>query len=217
MYNFNKKQKVILGIIITIIIGFICYYVYAKEENDESIDLETNIETQGESQKEEKEVDDNILVHISGAVHQEGIVELKANSRISDAIEKAGGIKEEASLEDINLAYKLEDGMKIHIPTKQEKENAKAEEIKESVTTSSGFTNKEETNNKVEDTKNAKVNINTATQTLLETLPGIGPSTAIKILEYRKEKGRFKSIEDIKEVSGIGEAKFEKMKEFISI
>lgn len=215
MYNFNKKQKVILGIIITIIIGFICYYVYAKEENDESIDLETNIETQEESPKEE--IEDSILVHISGAVHQEGIVELKTNSRISDAIEKAGGIKEEASLEDINLAYKLEDGMKIHIPTKQEKENTKTEEIKESVTTSSGLVSKEETNNKTEDTKNAKVNINTATQTLLETLPGIGPSTAMKILEYRKEKGRFKSIEDIKEVSGIGEAKFEKMKDFISI
>ena len=66
-------------------------------------------------------------------------------------------------------------------------------------------------------TKNSKVNINTATQAQLETLPGIGPSTATKILAYRKEKGKFTKIEDIKEVSGIGNAKFEKIKDSITV
>lgn len=132
---------------------------------------------------------------------------------------KHGGVKEEAYTEDINLAYRLEDGMKIHIPTKQEKQNSNTvnsvedtkQEVENYVTTSSGTAVKEEKK------ETSKVNINTATQTQLETLPGIGPSTATKILTYRKEKGKFKKIEDIKEVSGIGEAKFEKIKDSITV
>ena len=169
-----------------------------------------------------------ILVHVSGAVNKEDVYELKANSRISDAIEKAGGIREDAYIEDINLAYKLEDGMKIHIPTKQEKEQEKAKDnanstdtnndsegeedlTKKYTTTSSGIggtSNKSESENNNGNKKNSeetkrgsKVNINTATQTELETLPGVGPSTATKILTYRKENGNFKKTEDIKQVS----------------
>lgn len=85
---------------------------------------------------------------------------------------------------------------------------------KEYVTTSSGVSNESyETDEK----QNTKVNINTATQTQLETLPGIGPSTASKIVSYRKENGKFKSIEDIKKVSGIGGSKFDKIKDFICV
>lgn len=127
-----------------------------------------------------------------------------------------GGVKEEAFTEDINLAYKLEDGMKIHIPTKQEKEMDKVEE-KEYISDSSGVSNDHEMKIEKQNTKNSKVNINTATQTQLETLCGIGPSTASKIIAYREEKGKFNKIEDIKEVHGIGETKFEKIKDFISI
>ena len=209
MYNLKQKQKIILGIIIAIIIGCICYYVYAREEESTTENLENNLEIQEEMTKEEYS-DETILVHVSGAVKKEGVIELKINSRISDAIEKAEGIREDACIEDINLAYKLEDGMKIHIPTKQEKEEKKEEEY---VTTLSGIhTNQEET-----EKKDTKVNINTATQTQLETLPGIGPSTAMKILDYRKEKGKFTKIEEIKEVGGIGEAKFNKIKDLITI
>ncbi len=208
MYNLKQKQKIILGIIIAIIIGCICYYVYAREEESTTENLENNLEIQEEMTKEEYS-DETILVHVSGAVKKEGVIELKINSRISDAIEKAEGIREDACIEDINLAYKLEDGMKIHIPTKQEKEEKKEEEY---VTTLSGiYTNQEET-----EKKDTKVNINTATQTQLETLPGIGPSTAMKILDYRKEKGKFTKIEEIKEVEGIGETKFNKIKDLIT-
>lgn len=211
MYNFSKKQKIILGIIITIVVGFVFYYVYGKEEAGISPnDLENDIETQEEQNEKQDFSDDTILVHVSGAVNKEGIVELKINSRISDAIDKAEGVREDASIEDINLAYKLEDGMKIHIPTKQERKEPH-------ITTESGVTIEPEKNTEEISPKNAKVNINTATQTQLETLPGIGPSTAIKILEYRKEKGKFTKAEDLKEVSGIGEAKFNKVKEFIVV
>ncbi|MCI8383586.1 MAG: hypothetical protein HFJ33_01745 [Clostridia bacterium] len=226
MYNFNKKQKIILGILITIVIAFICYYVYAKEEesmtefdlqdNMEASEIQSNEETK---QQEEKYSDDRIVIHVSGAVNKEGIVELKVNSRISDAIDQAGGIREDASIEEINLAYKLEDGMKIHIPTKQEKQQKEITNqtnISE-VTTTSGIMESNKTEEKTERKGTTKVNINTATQTQLETLPGIGPSTAIKIMTYRKEKGKFSKIEEIKEVNGIGDSKYDKIKDFICI
>ncbi len=102
--------------------------------------------------------------------------------------------------------------MKIHIPTKQEKENANTTDT--SITTSSGVVvNHEES----ESTQSSKVNINTATQAQLETLSGIGPSTAAKIIAYRQENGKFTKIEDIKNVSGIGDSKFEKIKDDIVV
>lgn len=130
-------------------------------------------------------------------------------------------MREDAYTKDINLAYKLEDGMKIHIPTKQEKENADTTDISQVgeaaekyVITSGGVSSDDE---EKKNAQNSKVNINTATQAQLETLPGIGPSTATKIISYRKEKGKFTKIEDIKEVSGIGDSKFEKIKDSITV
>lgn len=93
MHNFNKKRKIILGILIAIIVSYICYYVYAKEGGKQTqLELENNLEIE----KEEQEYNDNhdkILVHVSGAVNKEGVVELKINSRICDAIEEARGSK----------------------------------------------------------------------------------------------------------------------------
>ena len=224
MYNFNKKQKIVLGILVAIVAGFICYYVYAKEDNASTqIDIENTIETQ-EDEENKSYSDDMIFVHMSGAVNKEGLIELKADSRIADAIDKAGGIRDDAYVDDINLA----DGMKIHIFTKEEKEKegekeesdlSNLEDLTEKyVTTSSGVSTKsEESEGNSNANKSEKININTATQAQLETLPGIGPSTAIKIISYRKDNGKFSSVEDIRDVSGIGEAKFEKIKELICV
>ncbi len=90
MYNFDKKQKIILGILVAIVIGFVCYYVYAKEdESNTQIEMENSLEVQDEKvEDQERYSDDVILVHVSGAVNQEGVVELKVDSRISDAIDK---------------------------------------------------------------------------------------------------------------------------------
>lgn len=89
MYDFNQKQKIVLGILTAIVVGFICYYVYAKEDKySTQLDIENDLEVQDE-ETEEVYSDDTILVHVSGAVNEEGLVELKVNSRISDAIDKA--------------------------------------------------------------------------------------------------------------------------------
>ena len=229
IYEFNKKQKIIIVIIgLMIIIAFL-YYIYTKEDNM-VISTEENLvgNTVGnleENEETTKENTNKIVVHVSGAVNKEGIVELEENSRVSDAINKAEGLKENANTKKINLAYKLEDGMKIYIPTIEESMNQNEQNQNESlmdqtsqyITSSSEIIQDGQTNGTSETKTNEKININTATQTELETLPGIGPSTSLKIVNYRKENGKFKTIEDIKEVSGIGDVKYENIKDLICV
>ena len=230
MYEFNKKQKIVIGIIGAIIIMAFLYYIYAKED-DSIISTEENItenvvEKSEKSEKTTNEETNKIVVHVSGAVNQEGIIELQENSRISDAINVAGGLKENADTKHINLAFKLEDGMKIYIPTIEETKEQntqiqnqnRIDETSKYVTSSSGVVQEEQTNaQQSEQKKNEKININTATQTELETLPGIGPATSFKIINYREENGKFETIEEIKEVSGIGDAKYENIKDLICV
>ena len=157
-----------------------------------------------------------IVVHISGAVAKEGIVEISLGKRISDVIEKAGGLLENANLTRINLAFKVEDGMKIHIPTNEEIQNEVINQSDIKVSEDNIYLYNEDKIEK-EEKINGKININTATQQKLDELPGIGESTAKKILVYRKENGKFEKIEDIKNLSGIGDAKFEQIKDLIIV
>ena len=215
MNNLNKKQKIVLIIIVIFaLIVIVSYYIYnesnvflKQEDMLENISYSEDLKTESEKEK------NTIKVHISGAVNNEGIVELEENSRLVDAIEKAGGLKADAYTDEINLAYILEDGEKIHIRTKEEFEKSKQENLDE-------VNNNDETvenSNVIKNNKKSKININTATQTELETLPGIGKTTALKIINYRKENGKFKNIESIKDVKGIGDSKYEKIKNLICI
>ena len=223
MKYINKKQKIVLFIIIIITLG-IAYYTYTIKINDQFNIEEQNLEVEENKIEESNKIEEEttkIVVHVSGAVRnegivelKEGIVELKEKSRIADAIEMVGGVTEDAYMKDVNLATILEDGMKIYIPTKEEVEKQR-ENTNDSV---SKDTNLDIYNNSSNTRKkNNKVNINTATKEELDTLPGIGESTANKIISYREEKGNFKSIEEIKEVSGIGDSKYEQIKNLIEI
>ena len=216
--NLTKKQKIIFGIIIVFMVSIIIYYIYSTLANIEydSENIEDNsfsdtneLETQNISMDENVTETDEILVHVSGCVKEEKIVSLPDGSRINDAIEAAGGLTKDADLSNVNLAYILEDGEKIYIPKK-------GEELSE-ISSSLIVNNSSNSSNNSSLSKSTKVNINKATQSELETSPGIGPSTALKIVTYRNENGKFKSIEDIKNVSGIGDAKYEKMKDYITI
>ena len=216
MKYINKKQKIVLFIIIIITLG-IAYYTYTIKINDQFNIEEQNLEVEENKIKESNKIEEEttkIVVHVSGAVRNEGIVELKEKSRIADAIEMVGGVTEDAYMKDVNLATILEDGMKIYIPTKEEVEKQR-ENTNDSV---SKDTNLDIYNNSSNTRKkNNKVNINTASKEELDTLPGIGESTANKIINYRKENGKFKTIEEIKEVSGIGDSKFEDIKDLIEV
>lgn len=211
MQKINKKIIFIIIIISGMIYGIFNYFTQNKnKENLENISQDIIINNQTENTTEENNNQEKIVIHITGAICNEGIYELEENSRIADAVKMAGGLKEDADLKQINLAYVLEDGMKINIPSKNDNSN-------ENINNTENYITKEKLNssNNTNIAKTSKININSATQTELETLPGIGPSTALKIINYRKEKGKFNKIEDIKNVNGIGESKFNKIKEFI--
>ncbi len=217
MSKLNKNKIVFTTIIIICIFGI--YYFFIRDddylENNSNSNILISNEENSSKDKNLLETNDNdtknkITIYVTGAIKKEGIYELEENSRIADCIEIAGGLNEDADINNINLAYILCDGMKIHIPRKNENANEIQDNTKMYISTESNNKENEKTNN-----KSTKVNINTATQTELETLPGIGTSTALKIIEYRKQNGKFNNIEDIKNVSGIGDSKFEKVKEFI--
>lgn len=194
---------------------------------DEVIDdVEEKIEegTENVEDFENEVINDNekIYVYITGEVNNPGIVVLPIGSRIVDAIDCAGGITQNADIMKVNLVYMLQDGMKVNIPSSIELKNNPNFEY---ITMSSGD-EKNDSNIKnatTVDTKSgsafkvSNVNINTATQTELETLPGIGPSLALKIINYRKENGKFKSIEELKNVSGIGDNKYDEIKKYIYV
>ncbi len=179
------------------------------EEINETIEGSEESEENNTQKQNDKEMEGNedIVVHITGEVNKPGIVVLKKNSRIADAINSAGGSTKEADLNQINLAYVLEDGQKIYVPNKNEKI-----EEDEYITGNSG--NTEKSNNSKE---GEKVNINEAMQTELEELPGIGPSLASRIIEYRETNGEFEKIEDLQNVKGIGDAKFNDIRDKVSI
>lgn len=204
MDNLNNKQKIILTIITIIIIFIIGIFLITKDKNVEN-EYQQYIVDENE-EVEEKDIEkEKIKIHVIGEVQNTGMIELDEGARISDIIEAAGGSTENADLSKVNLAYEVEDGQKVYIPSIND------ERVKQYVTNGSGEGVVEE------ETKKGLVNINTATQTELETLSGIGPSTALKIITYREENGKFKSIEDIKNIPGIGDSKFENIKDFIYV
>lgn len=212
MKNINKKT--IIAVLLSFIIIISIYYFFIKEK--EYTEINTNFSILNEEEEYTKEENKNkIIIYITGAVANEGIYELDENSRIADAIDKAGGITEEANINNINLAFVLEDGVKIYIPKKGDNSN----EIKDDTNTyiSKRSDNIELAQSTKNNNTNNKVNINTANQTELETLPGIGASIATKIISYRNKNGKFINIEDIKKVNGIGESKYEKIKDLIKV
>lgn len=179
--------------------------------------------------KLEESANKKIYVYITGEVNNPGVVVLPYGSRISDAIDCAGGVTHNADIMKVNLVYMLQDGMKVNIPSSKElKNNPNFEYItmssgdeKNDANSNSGKASESTSDDKSSKNESAfkisNVNINTATQTELETLPGIGPSLALRIINYRKENGKFKSIEELKNVSGIGDNKYAEIKKYIYV
>ena len=151
-----------------------------------------------------------IQVHVSGAVTNPGVYALPPQSRVQDAIDAAGGFDEDADPSSLNLAALLEDGALIRVP---------ALEPTFTPAPRGAATPAETAPPAGEPAAPAPemININTATQEELETLSGIGPVTARKIIEYRESNGPFTAIEEIQKVSGIGPVTFEKIKDFITV
>ena len=202
----HKNKYIIITIVCLItIVGLIVYNIIQNNSENEYIDFNDEFENNKVNQQIENIVIEKIKVHVSGEVLYPGVIEIEEGARIIDAVNVAGGLTEEADITRVNLAYILEDAMKIYIPNVNEQEDEKQQIISSESTIT---TNKE---NKV------VVNINTASVEELQKISGVGNSTATKIVEYRKQNGKFSTIEDIRNVSGIGDSKYEQIKNYICV
>lgn len=209
----NKNKDKIIIILIAVIAILLANNLVNNHSNnfldekhsffDKSDDLilEDNQENLGD--KEDIKESSDMKVHISGEINQEGVYTINEGDRLDDLIKEAGGLTEEANADSLNLAMKLNDQMKIYIPNKNE---AVAEEDNPDQI----VTNPNESNN------SDKININQASKEELMTLPNVGEKRADAIIEYR-DINKFESIEDIKNVTGIGDKYFNAMKDLITI
>lgn len=174
-------------------------------QKDEDLNMDNSEKTNTVNKK--------ITIFISGEVKSPGVVELYNEDRLMDGVKKCGGVTDEADMNRINLAMKISDEGHYIIPKiGEEIENVK-DKGKETVNQTQNLNDNKSEQNK----ENNKININNASLIELDSLPGVGEVTAQKIIDYREENTKFKSIEEIKNVKGIGENKFNNLKDYISI
>lgn len=206
-----------------------CYQVYllSREEDNNDIILENEVKEEVVAEKKE-EVIEKVKVDIKGAIKKPGVYELDSNSIINDVIKLAGGLKTNASTKYLNLSKKILDEMVINIYTESEvkkmKEPVDVCEVKDqdltncddaTIIVTNPDSNKEISNsNEVVDNK---VSINNGTKEELMTLSGIGEVKAQAIIDYRNKNGKFSKIEDLMNVSGIGESTYNQIKDNIKL
>ncbi len=207
-----NKKKIFVFVLILLICPMVII-IKGKFDSEDDIYVlteENNLQQEVTEEKEVKSEESNITnreiaVYISGAVSEPGVVTLKEGDRLATAVEKVGGTTEKADLNGVNMAIKVQDEMHYIIPKIGEMIDNNDYEV---------------VNNNVDGNKELKsslININTATIEELDALPGVGEATANKIVNHRSENGDFKSIEEIKNVNGIGDKKFEEMKNLICV
>lgn len=215
----HRKEIIIISIILVLIVGSISTVVYLNmsNEKEEPLVIEKKKETKVKNTSEVYKVD------IKGQVANPGIYSLKANSRVIDVIEKAGGLTENADTSVINLSKKISDEMVIIIYSHEEvnefgKTKEKEKQILMECKSNEIYSLENNACIEINDstTSSGKININTASKEELMTLTGIGESKANDIIKYRETNGPFKSIEDLTNVTGIGESTLANIKENIT-
>ena len=178
----------------------------AKETNlqAEVAAISKDSSSEKEVKKEEKEEpleQDQITVDVKGAVKSPGIYDLPVGSRVHDAVQKAGGLTEQADSKSLNLAQKVSDEALVYVPTKGEEATSQQAASGTSPSTS----------------KEKKVNLNKASLEELKQVKGLGGKRAQDIIDHRETNGKFKSVDELKKVSGIGAKTIEKLKDYVTV
>ena len=226
MNNIIKKYNVYIKVAVLAIIIGVCGILYCihKNSNNNNNDITIDISKQNNTEKQilEKETQtqqtntseivkeselaavNQIYVHICGSVNNSGVYMCDINSRLFEVIELAGGFTQEADETYLNLVEKISDGQRIYVPSKEEVLTGNIENI-------SQVNNNQAQSN----IATSLININTASKEQLMTLPGIGEAKALDIISYRSTNGNFKNTEDIKNISGIKESAYSKIKDLI--
>ena len=175
----------------------------AKESNLQTevatVSKDSSDEKEDGNQKEKAVEQDLITVDVKGAVKSPGIYDLPVGSRINDAVQKAGGLTDNADSKSINLAQRISDEALVYVPTKEE------------------ATSQESQSNTSNNKENKKVNLNKASVEELKQVKGLGAKRAQDIIDHRESNGKFKSVDDLKKVSGIGAKTIEKLKEYVTV
>ena len=197
----NKKNKIKIVAVPVLVIAAVLFFWLNSGSDEIKIDEGNSsaIEEDGISQQEVNSTQSHLYVDIGGEVMKPGVYEVSDGTRLFEVIDKAGGLTEDADIDGINRAETVQDGQKIMIGRHGEN----PDENRDSYSA-----------NNVTDSGEGKVNINTADAAALQTIPGIGPSKADRIIEY---EGKFNEIDDIKNISGIGNKTFESIKEYITV
>ena len=200
----NKKKKIKIVAVPVLVIAAVLFFWLNSGSDEIKIDEGNSsaIEEDGVSQQEVNSTQSHLYVDIGGEVMKPGVYEVSDGTRLFEVIDKAGGLTEDADIDGINRAETVQDGQKIMIGRHGEN----PDENRDSYSA-----------NNVTDSGEGKVNINTADAAALQTIPGIGPSKADRIIEYRESEGKFNEIDDIKNISGIGNKTFESIKEYITV
>jgi competence protein ComEA len=162
---------------------------------------------------------DVVVVHVAGKVKKPGVVTLPYGSRVMDAIDRAGGATADADLDQINLAAKLDDGTQVSVPAKGTPAVAQGQGETSGMRANAGAPHSRPTGTRGAKSEPAphSVSLNSADSATLQRLPGVGPSTAQKILEYRQIHSRFATIDELLAVKGIGPKKLEKLRRFLRL
>jgi competence protein ComEA len=199
-------------VIITVMIAFAAIFYFLEESKSSVSDVENIVPQEIKEEKDIPQVQEEIqepemiMVDVKGQVTMPGVYSTSQGERVIDVIHRAGGLTENADESQVNFAEHVQDAMVIYIPAKGEAGINVPAGTTVNPSNTGGGTGKQ-----------AKVNVNKADETQLQNLPGIGPSKAAAITEYRETSGPFKSVEDLKNISGIGDKTFEKLKDLITI
>ncbi len=188
----GPRRPMLIGMaVILVVVAVVAGFVLSDAATTSNFEIKQSSEV--EPVGEESVGNRTVFVHVSGAVNAPGLYEVEQGSRVADAVQAAGGFAEDADADSCNLARLVEDGE--HIIVNRKGEEASPDGI--SVVDAGSVNN------------TGVINLNTASAAQLETLPGIGASTAAKIVGDRESNGPFKSVQDLMRVSGIGEKKLE--------
>ncbi len=212
-YVHKSKVLIVVGVFVVF-----CFFIWSRLYVPAETQAEQQVSYLMEAPDEDKEeaiedVDvvmdtvhpksEEVLIDIKGAVFQPGVYRMKEGERVIDAVEKAGGFLEDADTRKVNLASLLSDEMVIIVPHEGEEGEGEVLIISGSSPAS--------------DPVGGKININSASQDELTSLTGVGPAKALAIIDYRTDHGLFKTIEEIMNVTGIGEKSFEKIRDEITV
>ena len=224
----SQHQKIIIGLVVVILAGggywMLKHFHPALFLGEPDLVVETEAAPPPSSTPPSTTPQPGIVVHVMGAVKSPGIYHLSTDARVHEAIEKAGGKTDQADLHSLNLAAKIRDGEQIHVPQIRQipdvRQNAPVPSAatEQAIPTSpSSAASPQASVRRSAPSDGSRININTATFQELQTVRGIGPTMAQRIIEYRQTSGRFATVDDLTNVKGIGAKTLEKIRDSITV